>query len=175
MAGAPIPRSSTQLSGRRQRPGMAADRRAAAGSWLGPPATGLPRLQAVAPTSRARGSVIWIISALSSSDERACRRVLWELRVPTAAGSQEGPAAQESVAPTSLRGKLGPQPTRQGLEKSGLASETRQASGYAGKPQCRFALFHPPYSSERRRCYTSRTSSVWSHRQIPAAPKPVPA
>ena len=32
----------------------------------------------------------------------------------------------------------------------------------AGKLQCRLAAFRPPSSSEHRRCYTSRTLSVWS-------------
>ncbi len=31
-----------------------------------------------------------------------------------------------------------------------------------GKPQCRLAASRPPCSSERRRCYTSRTLPVWS-------------
>lgn len=94
-----------------------------------------------------------------------------ELPVPTEIGSQEEPAAfRRTDAASRLKtppcrpGSLGHSLTpSQGLRD--VWSRIRNRESHMVLPASLSAVwqtFHPPSSSERRRCYTSRTPSVWS-------------
>ena len=73
-------------------------------------------------------------------------------------------AAGGRLSPRRRPWELGPEPAALVLSGTHLVSHPKQGKPprCAGKLQCRLAAFRPPSSSEHRRCYTSRTLSVWS-------------
>ena len=148
-----------------------------------------PRQSRACPmsTSRPRGSRDQLSSpaALSGSMAEGVRaresaKLSWEVPVPAqietkhvTRGHQREKrlaAAGGRLSPRRRPRELGPEPAVLVLSGTHLVSHPKQGKPprCAGKLQCRLAAFRPPSSSEHRRCYTSRTLSVWSPESLPS-------
>ena len=107
-------------------------------------------------------------------EARESAKLSWEVCVPTEIDAWNGAVTRKSRGCGCRREAFAAPPAMGAWATASsltLVSHPKQGKPprCAGKPQCRLAAFRPSSSSEHRRCYTSRTLSVWSPRILALA------